>query len=163
MLITEPKAVQREIHVAPCLVCGHTEINLSDSNYSSFNQGGGTCKKCGHQVYRGVSCNPDIDSLAAIWNAANDVPTLIKAEEAKIEAAKLRIADLKTKLSPFIPLSESDKKCLMLAADYLEDCDDGFLTADDGTGYWATATHKSELSIYSPQPDWATHVVWYNR
>lgn len=97
MLITETKSVQREIHIAPCLECGYADILLADSNYSSFNQGGGECKKCGHKTSSGVGCNPTVDQLAAIWNAGNDIPTLIRAEEVKIAEAERRIAALKAK------------------------------------------------------------------
>lgn len=97
MLIKEQTTVEREIHVAPCLECGSSDIALSDSNYSSFNNGGGRCKKCGHEVTGGVACMPSIDRLAAIWNAANDIPTLIQAEEKKIADAAERIAVLKAK------------------------------------------------------------------
>ena len=100
MLITESQTVQREIHVAPCLECGNTEIRLTDSGYSSFNQGGGECLKCGHATHAGVGCLPSMDDLAAIWNAGNDIPTLIKAEEAKIAQAQARIDELKAKLKP---------------------------------------------------------------
>ena len=97
MLITETTTVQREIHVAPCLECGHTDILLSDCNYSSFNQGGGECKKCGHKTYAGVGCNPTMDQMAAIWNAGNDIPTLIRAEEAKIAESNATIQALRAK------------------------------------------------------------------
>lgn len=99
MLITEITTVQRDIHVAPCLECGHADILLSDCNYSSFNQGGGECKKCGHKTYTGVGCNPTIDQLAAIWNTGNDIPTLIRAEEAKIAASNANIQALRAKAS----------------------------------------------------------------
>lgn len=98
MLITETTTVKREIHVAPCLECGHADILLSDCNYSSFNQGGGECKRCGHKNYAGVGCNPTMDQLAAIWNAGNDIPTLIRAEEAKIAEATGKIQTLRAKV-----------------------------------------------------------------
>src|SRR3546814_19744141 len=40
MQIKETVVVERELHVAPCFECGNEDINLSDSNYSSFNVGG---------------------------------------------------------------------------------------------------------------------------
>lgn len=49
--------------MAPCLECGSEDIQLSDNNYSSFNQGGGKCKTCGHTTYAGVGCLPKIDDL----------------------------------------------------------------------------------------------------
>lgn len=165
MLITETKTVQREIHVAPCLECGNTDIMLSDCNYSSFNKGGGKCKKCGHEVSASVGTFPTMDELAAIWNASNDIPTLIRAEEAKIAEAEARIAALKVKRGQELtPLDDDEKEeCLMTAEDFIRDEKAGCFTCDDGNGVWATATHKSDIDTGLPRPDWATHVVWYNR
>ena len=166
MLITETKTVQRELHVAPCLACGHTDIALSDNNYSAFNSGGGTCRRCGHEVTRSVGCLPSLDELAAIWNAGNDIPTLIRAEEAIIAAARTRIADLKKKLGPALSpltLEDLDDPGFMTAEAFLQDEEAGFLTGNDGSGFWATATHRSDLSTYAPRPEWATHVLWFNR
>lgn len=40
----------------------------------------------------------------------------------------------------------------------------GAITSDDGIGYWATETHEdTKLDCWSPKPDWATHVAWYNK
>lgn len=97
MLVSETKTVTREIHVAPCLECGSTDITLSDCNYSSFNQGGGKCKHCGQESKSSVSIDPSIDTLAHIWNARNDIPTLIQAEQKKIEMAGEQIALLTAK------------------------------------------------------------------
>lgn len=94
MQITETKTVTREVHVAPCLKCGSTDIVLTDSNYSSCNTGGGLCKKCGHTSFSGVGCLPSMDQLASNWNAENDIPTLISAEEAKIAASTAKIEQL---------------------------------------------------------------------
>lgn len=110
MLITETTTAKREIHVAPCLECGHAEILLSDCNYSSFNHGGGECKKCGHKTYAGVGCNPTMDELAAIWNAGNDIPTLIRAEEAKIAESNATIQALRTKAAGAAEAAEHKAK-----------------------------------------------------
>lgn len=95
MQVTEHKAVTRDIQVAPCLKCGGTDIQLSDSNYSSFNQGGGKCKGCGHEATAGVGCLPSMDDLAAIWNAANDIDKLMAKEQAVIAASSARLDELK--------------------------------------------------------------------
>jgi len=166
MQVTETITVKRKIHVAPCLKCGHTDIVLSDSNYSSFNVGGGQCKKCSHETTGSVGCSPTLKELAAIWNAGNDIPTLIKVEEATIAAAQKRIEELKAKAGSAIllkPFSGSDARCLMTAQEFEEGDAQGVLTSDDGNGYWATETQKSTISCNQPRPDWATHVVWYNR
>lgn len=41
--------------------------------------------------------------------------------------------------------------------------DDGWITNDDGSGYWVKNGLKSRDEVFStPQLD-ATHVVWYNK
>lgn len=41
--------------------------------------------------------------------------------------------------------------------------DDGWITSDDGSGYWVKDGLKSRDEVFStPQLD-ATHVVWYNK
>lgn len=84
MLIKENTTIERDVYVAPCLECGCSDIQLSDNNYSSFNQGGGKCKACGHTTYAGVGCLPKMDDLIAIWNAGNDIKQLIEKEQNKI-------------------------------------------------------------------------------
>lgn len=164
MLVKETTTVEREVHVAPCLECGGTDILLSDSNYSSFNQGGGKCKKCGRETMSGVGCLPKIDELAAIWNHGNDIPTLIQAEQDKIAAAEKRIAELKDKAGAtgqLEPIKPDDT--LMTAAEFREYEDNGSLTPDDGEGVWATECGVSGIPVSRTQPLWATHVVWYGR
>ena len=95
MLIKETVEIERELHFAPCLKCGGGDIVLSDSNYSSFNFGGGRCRNCGHEISKPVGTLPSKDALAAVWNAENDIPSLIAAEEKTIASAQARIEALK--------------------------------------------------------------------
>lgn len=165
MIVHETQVIKREIHVAPCLKCGGADISLTDSNYSSFNRGGGKCKKCGHEVNSSVGCDPTFDQLAAIWNAENDILILIKSEEEKIVSSQKRIAELRAKHGPFFTLLDEDERltCLMTADEYIREDEVGMLSSDDGSGWWATSTHKSDVGTGSSRPEWATHVVWYNR
>lgn len=40
----------------------------------------------------------------------------------------------------------------------------GCITDDDGSGYWATDTRCSNMYVFeNKRPEWATHVVWYNK
>lgn len=98
MKITETKEVVREIYLAPCLKCGSEDILITDSNYSSFNIGGGTCRACKHSVTGSCSCDVSMDTLANIWNRGNDIKTLIKEQEEIINLAKIRINDLSQKI-----------------------------------------------------------------
>lgn len=37
------------------------------------------------------------------------------------------------------------------------------ITEHDGFGEWATESHTSNVSCWHPRPEWATHVMWYNK
>lgn len=40
----------------------------------------------------------------------------------------------------------------------------GAFIPDDGSGYWCkNDKYESNVSCWSPRPEWATHVAWYNR
>lgn len=162
MQVTETVVVTREIHVAPCLECGHTDILLSDSGYSSFNVGGGKCKKCGNEVSGSVSCIPTMTDLASIWNAENDVAKLIAAERAKIEDAQQRIIELEVKAGVLYtkPFSADEMANVMTVEAYMDALDRDFISSADGKGYWSSATGKSDISTRKKQPAWATHVLW---
>lgn len=61
------------------------------------------------------------------------------------------------------PIPAEDLACLMMAEAFLLEEASGFLNSDDGTGYWATATHRSGIPVHAARPDWATHVLWFNK
>jgi hypothetical protein len=54
-------------------------------------------------------------------------------------------------------------------ADFLQYADGGDFSDDDGCADLATATHVSNISVSCcgakdfKKPEWATHVVWYNK
>jgi hypothetical protein len=53
---------------------------------------------------------------------------------------------------------------LMTASEFDSDVEYKVFTPDDGSGYWATSTEMSKLSVWSfDKPVWATHVMWYNK
>ncbi len=39
----------------------------------------------------------------------------------------------------------------------------GAFIPDDGDGYWATEKEHAYISVWDEKPDWATHVVWFNK
>lgn len=95
MKIKETVEVIREIHVAPCLKCGRTNIRLWDCGYSSFNIGGGECCDCGHIKTSTCDIFPSKGSLAVIWNSGNCRKLLIKSQKEIIQTAVARIAELR--------------------------------------------------------------------
>jgi hypothetical protein len=95
----------------------------------------------------------------------NDIQAAIAAEEALIASATARIALLKQQRGPVMTLLDSDdiEEGLMTVEEFYRDSDNGCLTCDDGDGVWATETHRSDVRTSQPKPDWATHVLWFNR
>ena len=39
----------------------------------------------------------------------------------------------------------------------------GWFNSDDGSGYWATKTQYAHVSCWDECPEWATHVLWFNK
>lgn len=68
-------------------------------------------------------------------------------------------------LSRLTSMDQDDiEDCLMTVEDFKHDANLGALIPDDGIGYWATGNKRSHLSVWStPQPAWATHVLWFNK
>jgi hypothetical protein len=69
---------------------------------------------------------------------------------------------------PVTPIDFSDEElCMFTAEDFDQACSEGSFTNDDGTGYWATEASKSSVEVRPStrqnKPDWATHVVWFNK
>lgn len=71
----------------------------------------------------------------------------------------------------FSPFDELDKSCKQKLEDFKRDAEFGIFTDDDGFGLYATDTEVSNREIefwdfdednYNV-PEWATHVVWYNK
>jgi hypothetical protein len=44
-----------------------------------------------------------------------------------------------------------------------EAVDAGYFNSDDGSGYWATKTEYAYFSCWNQRPEWATHVLWFNK
>jgi len=91
--------------------------------------------------------------------------------EAQVEIAKLklRIAELEHKDLPTMRAIDRTHGLHMSWKDFLQYVEGGDFIDYDGFARLATATHESEHSI-SPsdvggyeKPEWATHVIWYNR
>lgn len=166
MKFTEIRQVEIELEVARCLKCHSEDIKFSDYGYTQGNSGGGTCQSCKHEFYKPVFMNPKIEDLVAIWNSGNDVKTLIKVEQDKIEEAERKISEIKAKAPVedwLEPLNDLAKQSLMTAEEFEESYDTGGINSDDGDGYWATDKVKSEISCFDIRPDWATHVVFYGK
>lgn len=64
-----------------------------------------------------------------------------------------------------IPIDlESFPNCLMTLEEFQSYVKCGGITDDDGIGHWATTTHEDrDFTCWHPKPEWATHVMWYNK
>lgn len=52
----------------------------------------------------------------------------------------------------------------MSADEFLQFVKDGMFIPYDGDGFWSTDIGESRLGVWdTPRPDWATHVMWYNK
>ena len=55
----------------------------------------------------------------------------------------------------------------MSAIEFSELVSCGMFTSYDGSGYWATESKMdSSTNVFNnaePKPEWATHVVWFNK
>lgn len=60
-------------------------------------------------------------------------------------------------------MDDFERKCLMTAEDFNDAVDHNAIMSDDGCGNWATENKISDLSCWEVQPEWATHVCWFNR
>ena len=94
-----------------------------------------------------------------------DFAARIAAEEALIAGAQARLAKLKQQRGPVMTLIDTsdETRCLLTLEEFNLGEETGMFTSDDGDGVWATATHESDVRTSQPQPDWATHVSWFNR
>jgi hypothetical protein len=52
---------------------------------------------------------------------------------------------------------------LMTVEEFIDGVACNGITPDDGIGYWATASQESMNPCWEPRPQWATHVMWYNK
>lgn len=69
----------------------------------------------------------------------------------------------------FKPFDELDKKCKMSIGEFRGGVTYNCYNEHDGHGYYANMNEKSNVLIdfndilNGKQPDWATHVIWYNK
>lgn len=156
------ETIGHQLYVAPCLNCGATSIKLMHFGHGLLNYGGGECAECEHQRVGPVEQEPTQHDLAHVWNVANDIKMLIRAEQIVILRAKLHIALLSGRLLPtFYLLNMNDSAQRLMHAPALPQCVNNDVLPREGCGVWATATHKSNVAASAARPTWATHVVWY--
>lgn len=67
---------------------------------------------------------------------------------------------MKLKTKPFPEYAD-----VMAASEFIAAVNDGFFIPYDGDGYWSTEEGMTEASVWNGgrKPEWATHVVWFNR
>lgn len=91
----------------------------------------------------------------------------------KLEVVQKELDELKGKKpkakEPKMEPIDPDLGDHMSWADFLQHVEDGGINDDDGSAELATETHVSNVSVGCvsartlKKPEWATHVVWYNK
>ena len=61
------------------------------------------------------------------------------------------------------PLPKEDSGSIFEVKEWDEAVLSGAFIPDDGSGYWATKDGYVAISVWDTKPDWATHVVWFNK
>lgn len=74
--------------ILPCPQCKSDDITIYNCGYSSFNPGGGECKKCQFKIDTFVSWNASDNECAKIWN--DGVKEARKPKERESAIRKLR-------------------------------------------------------------------------
>ncbi len=84
--------------IEPCFDCGSPDINIWDCGYSSFNIGGGTCKKCGRKISGSVGWNDFKKDSLELWNNANGLVHLLSVKIDELSKLHLAIQSIKDKI-----------------------------------------------------------------
>lgn len=70
-------------------------------------------------------------------------------------------------MDPIVWESFPDYGDLMSVDEFAQSVEDGSFIDYDGYGYWAVADKMSDVvvrpSTVDDKPEWATHVIWFNR
>ena len=103
--------------------------------------------------------------LQDAWVAAGGNPEIKATREDLVEALKMldQICDEADGDAPkFIPMRKYAD--LFTVAQWKEVTKSNAIIAGDGSGYWAKGElMQSNISAFTPQPEWATHVAWFNK
>lgn len=120
--------------------------------------------------------NKKIEELLSKCNYITDGTCDLGREEMLIKLVAKDIADKLWKENkkeiygvygiPYEPNWVEVESCggdLLTVEEFNKHLDKGSIICDDGDGYWATETKKSDESVWIvDKPEWATHVIWYN-
>ena len=79
------------MRIKACKKCGSVDIKIYDCGYSTFNNGGGECRSCGHKSsLSSLGCCPSMDSLIGIWNNGQKPSYAEKLKQERRKCSKLR-------------------------------------------------------------------------
>lgn len=153
------------VELLPCMNCGGSPVLVQATENGAEHLSGGVCTKCQSVSLRPAPQNPldltPYQTAAANWNESNDVKALIAGLRKIISNSEREIDRLMTLPGSLTPLKPEEVPLLMTKEEFEKD--DPPLYSDDGTGYWATATHWGRVSTDRDAPPWATHVLWFGR
>lgn len=110
---------------------------------------------------------PLIDKIKTMHGMESDVLVRLAAVQKELDELKGKKKLKEPKLK--VEVIDPDLGDHMTWADFLKHIEDGSISDDDGCADLATDTQVSNISVNCSgakdfkKPDWATHVIWYNK
>ena len=118
------------------------------------------------QAYDEVPHERDWDAVSRVFNKEKFAKLLIKdiCNGLFIEDAKYIHDKYDMVFEPEMSKLDLKSGDLMTVKEFISHRDARVFLPYDGSGNWATATHESNWSVWTiEKPEWATHVMWYNK
>lgn len=159
----------------PCPICGSNERD--DGSYTfargeSYRFWNLHCSDCGERI---AECESDRNTDLAVpekgtkwlpadiaWNTNSYYAWVLKTELRIMKGFREEPFD---DVLLFTDIDKDEYGDLMEAQEWIDNRDSGGFIPYDGDGYWCTSTQKSNLEVWDceTKPEWATHVLWYNK
>lgn len=115
--------------------------------------------RSGNPVFVGISgVDPDTVVIYGVYNQRSTTWHFNKKTAMEIANEILRLVGKNPDMK-----SNEDYGELIPIQEFF---DSEAFTDSDGTGYWVTSTHydnKSDVFTPNSRPEWATHVMWFNK
>lgn len=119
-----------------------------------------------HRIWYGYWAEPDCTQILECVNSPTRDGVLIEL------GATRRQAEIQLKLNKLDDIGSFERECLMTISEFKGCVESGALIDFDGFGNWATEEKFESGFDVKPStfknsgfshPDWATHVVWFNK
>jgi hypothetical protein len=185
-----PEEKADEMEKPETLLCAHCDEPVTEENHHLRDDESWSCiepnwreraKKaeaeltaCYNEIFYTVpEAMPLIEKIKVMHGMEADVLVREAETAKKLKAVQKELDELKGKKpkakEPKLEPIDPDLGDHMSWADFLQYVKGGDFNDDDGCADLATETHVSDISISCSgaasfqRPEWATHVVWYNK